>query len=105
MLFRSLPDPSFVTPLLYKVVRHPLYLGVLIACWVTPTMTVGHLLFAGLVTAYVLVGIKLEERDLVAVFGDQYRRYRARVPMLIPARAARTDADASRDHIELSRKS
>jgi protein-S-isoprenylcysteine O-methyltransferase Ste14 len=84
LLGRDLPAPTFHAPLLYRMVRHPIYLSFLLAFWATPLMTAGHLLFALATTGYILIAIQLEERDLVGLFGDQYRRYRQRVAMLIP---------------------
>jgi protein-S-isoprenylcysteine O-methyltransferase Ste14 len=92
---KMLPEPVFRTPFLYKRVRHPLYLGFLLAFWATPYMTVGHLLFAIGTTGYILIGIYLEERDLIGLFGDQYRRYQQQVSMLIPMRAQKTNAEST----------
>ena len=84
--FRGVPRAPlrFVVPGPYRLVRHPLYLGWLCAFWLTPTMTAAHLVFALATTGYILLAIRLEERDLVAAHGADYERYRARTPMLVP---------------------
>ncbi len=83
--FRGQPQAElqFVTPVLYRIVRHPLYLGWLLTFWSTPTMTVTHLLFAGVTTAYIFFAIQLEERDLMRAH-PEYAAYRQRVPMIVP---------------------
>lgn len=81
---RNYSDLGFRTPFFYKFLRHPIMLGFIIAFWATPVMTVGHLLFAIATTAYILIAIQLEERDLVKYLGEQYKEYRRTTPMLIP---------------------
>jgi methanethiol S-methyltransferase len=90
--FRRQPQAGlrFVTPVLYRIVRHPLYVGWFFAFWSTPTMTVTHLLFAVMTTAYILVAIQFEERDLMRAH-PEYAEYRRRVPMLVPAWPQRVD--------------
>jgi protein-S-isoprenylcysteine O-methyltransferase Ste14 len=81
---RAYAPPAFTTRGLYRYVRHPLMLGFLLAFWATPTMTLGHLLFAVATTAYILIALQLEERDLVGFHGEQYRAYRKQAGMLFP---------------------
>lgn len=81
---RAAEAPRFATPLFYRCVRHPLYAGFILAFWACPAMSVGHLVFATAMTAYILIAIRFEERDLLHHLGDSYRHYRRQVPMLVP---------------------
>ena len=92
--YEALP---FQVTALYKHVRHPLYIGWTIAFWATPTMTVGHLLFAAVLTIYMVLAAQVEERDLVAYFGRLYEDYRRRVPMFVPRRKRASDESADRE--------
>jgi methanethiol S-methyltransferase len=104
MMGWNTPEPQFRTPFLYKRVRHPLYLGFVIAFWAAPTMTMGHLLFAVACTGYILIGIWFEERDLVNMFGEKYRSYRRQVSMLIPLPGRRYHDTEAEDHPPIGAK-
>jgi protein-S-isoprenylcysteine O-methyltransferase Ste14 len=80
----------FGTPILYRHVRHPLYLGWLFAFWATPTMTIAHLVFAIATTAYIFLAIQFEEKDLIDAYGDDYKHYKQNVPMIVPVRIGRS---------------
>ncbi len=80
----TVPEPEFQQPWLYRQVRHPLYTAWLMIFWATPHMTIAHLVFAVGLTAYILIAIRYEERDLIALHGENYRNYRDYTPALIP---------------------
>jgi protein-S-isoprenylcysteine O-methyltransferase Ste14 len=81
---RAYSEKSFVTPSLYRFIRHPLYVGWFVTFWVTPTMSVGHLFYAAAMTGYILIAIRYEERDLADLLGEPYRRWHARTPAFVP---------------------
>lgn len=95
LLGKEYTQLKFGTPVLYRHVRHPLYLGWLLAFWSTPTMTVAHLVFSIATTAYILVAIQLEEKDLIDLHGDEYRRYKKQVPMILPVRLGGSERERS----------
>ena len=84
LLQKEYTDPEFMVTFFYKIIRHPLYFGFFLAFWATPTMTLGHLVFAIGMSAYIMIGVRYEERDLVQLLGEDYAKYRESVPLLIP---------------------
>ncbi len=93
LMGRQYTHLEFRTPFFYRYVRHPLYVGWLLAFWAAPVMTVAHLFFAVMTTAYILVAIRFEEADLVTAHGEKYRRYRKQVPMIVPALSVKMTAE------------
>jgi protein-S-isoprenylcysteine O-methyltransferase Ste14 len=89
------PPPTFKTPGFYRGVRHPIYLGFIIAFWSTPRMSVGHLFFAVMTTAYMILAIQFEERDLMRSYGERYGEYRKQVSMLTPVRFLRAESKST----------
>ena len=94
---RPYEHPSYMERSLYRLIRHPLMAGFIIAFWATPTMSQGHLLFAAVASAYIFFGTMMEERDLVKLLGDDYRRYRKRTPMILPIPKGRISAESRRE--------
>ena len=86
---REYAPPAFRTPMLYGKIRHPLYVGWMIAFWATPTMTLGHLIFAAALTGYMLIAVRFEERDLLSTYGQTYADYQRRVPGFLPKLGSR----------------
>jgi len=91
LLGKEYTQLRFGTPLLYRHIRHPLYLGWLFAFWATPTMTIAHFVFAIATTVYIFMAIQFEEKDLLDTFGDDYARYRESVPMIVPVRIGKAN--------------
>jgi protein-S-isoprenylcysteine O-methyltransferase Ste14 len=89
---RPYTEKRFVTPQLYRFIRHPLYVGWMMAFWIAPVMTLGHALFASAMTAYILIAIRYEERDLAAMLGEPYRRWRDATPMFVPRLGGRASS-------------
>jgi len=94
---KSMPEFHFQTKRIYRFVRHPIQTGIFIGMWAAPTMSSSHLMFASLMTVYILVGLYFEERDLVRQFGERYRRYQREVPRLLPWRAPQPPEQAQQD--------
>jgi hypothetical protein len=99
LIGRPYTPVKFGTPILYRHVRHPLYLGWLFAFWATPTMSVPHLFFAIATTLYIFMAIQFEERDLTRLFGDEYRRYQKSVPMILPLRFGKSEVRSQRSEV------